>query len=358
MLDDPGLDTRALTAAIREAWGLDALAYGFIRGYDMRAASYAVETNSGRVFLKVHLGPVVEVAVDVPRALVDAGVPNILAATPTLSGDASFAMHDDWTLVLSPFIAGRTAMVVGLDTIQWRTFGSTLRAVHDSPTDRNVVRRLPIERFDLPSADALRRALRTARRSGAASPAQARLASLLRAEADRIETMLARALALGSGLRGRRQERVLCHGDIHAANVLVSDDGTIRLIDWDGARFAPRERDLLFVIGSRIARDVQPHEEASFFEGYGEVAVDPDAIVYFRLERIVEDLGEIWRSVFEETALDEASRATEVDLAESFFGPDGIVETAEAVVLRPAPISRIAPAPEPDGRRREEERGT
>jgi spectinomycin phosphotransferase len=146
--------------------------------------------------------------------------------------------------------------------------------------------------------------------------------------------MLERAEDLGARLATRPFERVLCHADIHAANVLVADDGRIFLVDWDGPMLAPRERDLLFVIGSRIARDVEPREEAWFFEGYGEVPVDPEAIVYYRYERILEDIGVIARSVFDGDASEE-SRAREVDLAESFFSPGGILETVEDVRVVP-----------------------
>ena len=145
--------------------------------------------------------------------------------------------------------------------------------------------------------------------------------------------MLERAEDLGAGLRGRSFDRVLCHADIHAANILVADDGRIVLVDWDGPMLAPRERDLLFVIGSRIARDVEPHEEAWFFEGYGEVEVDPEAIVYYRYERIFEDIAETGRSVLTDSAVPESSRASEVSLVASFFGPGGIVESVESIAI-------------------------
>ena len=110
----------------------------------------------------------------------------------------------------------------------------------------------------------------------------------------------------------------------------MADGGRVLMVDWDGAMLAPRERDLLFVIGSRVARTVEPHEEAWFFGGYGSVEVDREAIVYYRYERIFQDLGIDATSVFDARTAG-ASAEAQVTLIEDNFGPGGMVEAVEDV---------------------------
>ncbi len=319
MLDDPGLDRRELTAALSSGYGIEATAFTFVPSYDQQAASYDVTTTDSRWFVKVRFGAAPSVPLEVPRALLDAGVPNVLAPIPTRAGALLHPMAGDRNLVTYPFASGRSAMEAGMTEEQWRLFGATLRAVHGTGLEV-FAGRLPAETFALPSAEVVRRELA---RPGRPRPGAAagRLDEVLRRQAGRIGSMLERAEALGAILRNRRFERVLCHADIHAANILVTDDGDLLLVDWDGPMLAPRERDLLFVIGSRIARDVEPHEEAWFFEGYGQVQVDREALIYYRYERILEDIGEITRSVFDDPGPSETSRAAEVRLLESFLAP-------------------------------------
>lgn len=331
MLEDPGLDPRELTAALQAGWAVQALDYAFVPGYDMQAASYAVTTENAPVFLKVRFGPVAAEPLEVPRALLDAGVGQVLAPLRTPAGGLAHELADGRTLVLYPYLAGQNAMTVGMTAEQWRTFGTTLRAVHDSGLERRFAGRLRSERFGLAAAEPVRRALDVARQEHWPSPARERLAALLRARSTEVETALERARELGARLAGRRFEHVLCHADIHAANILVTDDGRIVLVDWDGPLLAPRERDLLFVIGSRIARRVEPDEEAWFFEGYGRIPIDREALIYYRYERILEDIGEIGRSVLAADHQPESSRSSEVELLETFFEPNGILATAELV---------------------------
>jgi spectinomycin phosphotransferase len=330
VLEDPQLDPRELAGALSSAYGVEAREYRFIPGYDFDAASYEVATRGGGpVFLKVHFSRPAMAPLEVARALSDSGI-DVVAPRPTLASGLSHAMGGGRHLVLYPYVEGRNAMVAAMTEDQWRAFGTTLRAVHDSPVGERFADRLPVEDFTMPSSDQVRRALDMAKRQGHGSPAAARLAAFLDDHDGQIEAMLQRADELRSGLRARQLRHCLCHADAHGANVLLADDARVLLVDWDGAMLAPRERDLLFVIGSRIANTVEPHEEAWFFGGYGSVEVDREAIVYYRYERIFQDLAVDATSVFA-ARTEGASAEAQVTLIEGNFGPGGMVEVVERV---------------------------
>jgi spectinomycin phosphotransferase len=334
MRDDPGLDLDTITACLDVQYDLRVCAITFLPlGYDLSAAVYKVIAGEGTAyFLKARCGPVDEPGLIVPWALAERGIRNVLAPLQTRSGEL-WCSCDEWSLVLYPFIAGKNAMAVGMGDDQWREFGATLQAVHSSELAEEFCGRLPVETFALPSAALVRRMLALTQTTEFEKVVAAQFAAFWREHATRIDEMVARAEALGRRLQLRSFDHVLCHADIHAANILVGDDGQIHLIDWDRPMIAPRERDLLLVVGSRIARVVEPWEEEWFFAGYRPVDIDPEALIYYRYERIVQDLGEIGRSVLLDPSPSDRMRAEEYRLARSFFAPGGDIDHAEAVNL-------------------------
>jgi spectinomycin phosphotransferase len=332
--DDPGLNLDTIAACLDAQYGLRLSSITFLPlGYDLNAFVYKVIADDGSpYFLKIRFGPLRESGLLVPWALSKRGIRNVLAPLQTPSSEL-WCSCDGRSLVLYPFIAGENAMATGMTDEQWREFGATLQAVHSSGLAEEFRGRLPVESFALPSSALVRRILDMTDTTEFENVVAAEFAAFWRENAARIRQMLARAEELGRRLQSRSFDHVLCRADIHAANILVSDDGQIYLIDWDGPLIAPRERDLLFVVGSIIARTVEPREEELFFSGYGPVRIDPEALVYYRYERIVEDLGEIGRSVLLDPSPSDQMRAEESRLARSFFAPGGDIDHAEAVTL-------------------------
>jgi len=143
--------------------------------------------------------------------------------------------------------------------------------------------------------------------------------------------VLARVEALGRDLGSRRFPRVLCHGDIHAANVVAGHDGRIHMVDWDGPLLAPAERDLILIVGFTIVHTLTPAQEARFFDGYGPVALDPAAIAYFRYERFLQDLEACAEDVLRRPALSAEARQGATDFAFGYLATGGFLDRAEAI---------------------------
>lgn len=329
MRQRPDLRQVTLAASLRAEYGLPVVSCCYLPiGYDLNAFVVEAAAADGRsYFVKVRIGAVNPSAALVPCALAERGIPGILAPLRTREG-APCCCTEQYSIVVYPCVRGENAMVAGLSDSQWREFGATLAAIHSGGFASALAGQIPAETFSLPSAALVRRLL--ARVQGAAfdSPVAASLAALWRRTAPLLEHVLLRAEALGGCLRSTAWEYVLCHGDIHAANILVGEDGGIHLVDWDGPLLAPRERDLLFVVGSRIARPVEPREEALFFEAHGHVDVSLTALTYYRYERAVEDIGEWAQRVFFDMDLPEEMRADEAEHLRRAFDPGSVLEQA------------------------------
>jgi spectinomycin phosphotransferase len=124
---------------------------------------------------------------------------------------------------------------------------------------------------------------------------------------------------------------VLCHADIHTANVLVGADGQLWIVDWDEAVLAPQERDLMFVMGGGIDDQmVRPQDEALFFQGYGASTIDALALAYYRYAWAVSDISAFGDDVFFRTDLSPHAKQAAADEFVNLFLPGRIVAKAFA----------------------------
>jgi spectinomycin phosphotransferase len=329
MREKPNIQEGEIAACLSTLYGVQVVSVNFLPiGYDLKAWVYEVMTEDGTTyFLKIRSGPAPEPALLVPRALIEHGIKNILAPLRTVTQDLWCSL-DAYSVILYPFVKGENAKVAGMSDSQWREFGATLSAIHSSGLASQFRGQVPAETFSLPSGKLIRRLHALIDHARFDTPAATRLASFWGENAQRIEVLVARAEALGKQLQSKPFEYVLCHADIHAANILVGEDERIYLVDWDGPLIAPRERDLLFVVGSKIGRPVEPREVELFFQGYGAVEFDPAALSYYRYERVIEDIGEMARCVFSSTDLSEAAKAEETQRIIEMFQPGKIVASA------------------------------
>jgi spectinomycin phosphotransferase len=313
---------------LAEAYGIAVKTLKFLPiGYDARSFLYEVAGEDGTAyFLKLRSVPVPRATVLIPELLLGWGHKQFIAPIKTRGGELTCAI-DSYTAVLYPYVRGRNGAETGLTGAQWAEFGRALRAVYDSRLSEQFKGELPRETFAFKAGERMRAILTTAGQGGFASEAAQRLAAFFVEKAEVIEEMIGRGEGLGQALQAQNFEFGLCHTDCHLWNVLVGEDGGLYLVDWDGPMLAPRERDLFFVVG------VKGVDEAAFFEGYGAVAVNQEALAYYRYERVVEDMGESgWTGLVDGKAT-EAERVEADRFTRGLFGPGGSVEWARGQMM-------------------------
>jgi spectinomycin phosphotransferase len=298
-------------------------------GYDPTASVYKLEASQQTFFLKLRSGPLNPISLTIPHLLKQNGIEQVIAPLETTTGQLS-SLLDRFGAVLYPFITGDSAMRVGMNRQQWLEFGQTLKQVHSPEIAQQAAELVPCETFDIASFAKVLEVQQALQTHPLEHPAQQKLAAFWEEKRELIHYVGERAKRLGEQLQKMQLEFVLCHSDIHAANLMVSGEH-IYLVDWDSPLLAPIERDLLFVIQSPIARQVSPEEEAWFFEGYGALEVKPSALAYFRYERAIQDIGEFGYGLLFDTGRSEAELTFDLRMLMQQFAKGDVLQLAMAI---------------------------
>ncbi|SDP52071.1 spectinomycin phosphotransferase [Pedococcus dokdonensis] len=328
-------------------------------GADARATLWRGETADGTGYaVKSSTAP--QPGLVVADFLAACGVPGVPDPVRTTGGSLTAPLADGSVVSVVPWIDGARAIETGLDGRHWRAFGAALGAVHatapaapllDGP-DRPGL--LALDRHD-PTPE-VRRAREFGSRLDAAlgqSPEDrllSELAGLWHLHGGRVLEVA--ALAESTALdRPAWQDvaPVICHADPHQGNLLLGSapgDGTgtparsgaggesagVWLVDWDDAVLAPREADLIFVVGGVFSfAPITATDVAAFFDGYTPASggcrrgdLDESRLTHYRATRALTDFLD-----FAEEVLDrgpsEPDRAASLRIAAGAVSPDGLV---------------------------------
>lgn len=319
----------SLLAALSTAYGLDVVQLRFLPlGHDSSAWVYSAESADGaRRFVKLRAGQINEAALHVPHLLHARGVEQVVAPLPTRSGALS-AAAGPFALTVYPFVDGATGMAAGLTEGQWGAYGSALRQIHAVPVPAELAALMRKESYTPPAADIVRRVDAALQGPPPDDPSALALAAFWRGRRDEILHLLGRAEELGRELAGRGLPHVLCHADIHTGNVLRDGDTGVWIVDWDETVLAPKERDLMFVVGGISDKLVGPRQEALCLQGYGPATIDRAALAYYRYAWAVADIGAYSGDVLFRPDLGAISRAEAAASLEGLFAPGEIVDIA------------------------------
>lgn len=329
MLEKPqDVADEMLVARLEADYGVRIVALEFLPlGADIDTAVYrAIRRDGATLFVKLRRGAFNHASILVPSHLYDRGVPHVIAPIPTSDGRL-WTRVGQFTLVLYPFVPGASGFGRPLSDEQWVHLGKTLRQLHETGWAADLIASVPRENYSPGWRAFVRELLTRVETETFDDPAAAQYAEILRDQRDIVSKLVDRTEQCAESIQQRGLDECLCHADIHAGNVLIDDDGHLYIIDWDTLTLAPRERDLMF-IGAGIGDVWNTEREAAlFYQGYGDVDIDQEALAYFRCERVIQDIAEFGKQLLCSDEGDE-DRWQALRYFASQFEPDGVLEIA------------------------------
>lgn len=323
------LPTSSLRDALASDYGLLAGEISFLPiGHDGNAWAFRAHTRDGAsYFLKARRRIENEAGLLIPHFLHERGVARVVAPLATGRG-ALWTVAADYALIVYPFHSGATGLAAGMSDRQWIEYGATLRRIHEVAPSAAMAALLRRDDFVPDGATVIRALDEHVASATFDDPGRSLIADYWRARRGLILTVVERAESLGRQVAASNPTLLLCHADIHTNNVLRDGDDHVWIVDWDETMLAPRERDLMFVVGGIGPGFVNARQEELFFVGYGSVGASELALTYYRYAWATSDIGAYGDQVFLREDLGALDRQEAVERFQSLFLPGSIVDIA------------------------------
>ncbi len=312
-------------------YGIYIQAVQFISGgADINALAYKADAKSSphSYFVKFKYGNHDEINLSIMRLLHDSGIKEIIFPINTLEG--KLLQHlDRFIMIVYPFIHAPNGFTQNLTETQWKQLGKALRRIHDASVPALIQNELRKETYSSKWREMVRSFYSKIEPNTSDDKITADFKSFFKQNIDKIYRLVDSAEELSKKIHPDPDKYVLCHSDIHAGNILVANDDSIYIIDWDEPMLGPKERDLMFIGGGVGNVWNKPQEIDHFYEGYGKTSIDKTILSYYRHERIVEDVALYSKDLLSH----EQSNQSRLEMFKHFkemFDPNGVVEIALA----------------------------
>lgn len=260
------------------------------------------------------------------QLLHEAGIEQIIPPIKTIERNLTQSIGD-FTLILYPFIESEDGFTRALTDEQWLMLGKTLRQIHEIDVPLSIKQQIRQELFSSKCREIVRSLYAQIEAKPTGDKVALDLMAFMKKNILIIRRLVDRAEQLAQILQNESLQFVLCHSDIHGGNVLMNNDNTIYIVDWDDPIMAPKERDLMFIGGGVANVWNKPHEEALFYKGYGTLEVNRTFLTYYRHERIVEDIAEYGQELLLSLAGGE-KRSEMYQHFIAMFEPRGVIDIA------------------------------
>ena len=310
-------------------YGIDIHAVHLILGgADMNAFGYKADSQSNSYFVKQKYGDHDEINLSIIRLLHDSGIKEIIFPIHTIDAKL-FKQLDQFKIIVYPFIHAPNGFSQSLTEKQWNQLGKVIRQIHETSVPSSIQQQLRKETYSAQWREIVRSFYSKMEFDKSDDKLTAEFKSFFNQNIDSIHQLVDSSEELSKKIQPDIDNYVLCHSDIHAGNVLVVNEESIYIIDWDEPILAPKERDLMF-IGAGVGNVWnKPHEIHYFYEGYGKTNVDKTILSYYRHERIVEDIAVYGQDLLSQTQ-NAQSRIESFKHFKEMFDLNDVVEMAFA----------------------------
>lgn len=293
-MQQPLANTRIIEC-LKTDYGINVSTLTFLPlGADMNSSVYKAEAqDQSSYFVKLKLGHTHDISITILELLHKHNIQQIIPPITT-KYDQPTQRVDDFTLIVYPFVEGENGFSRTLTDEQWLMLGRALRQVHEIEVPILIQRQLRRENYS-PKWREIVRSLYNQNSQINATPIgdeiALKLSAFMKINKASIQRLVDHAEELAQKIKNESPKFVLCHSDIHGGNVLIENNNTIYIVDWDEPIMAPKERDLMFIGGGVGNVWNKPSEVKLFYQGYGKTEINITMLAYYRHERIVEDIA-------------------------------------------------------------------
>lgn len=295
-------------------------------GADSNAFIYKVGTKSGTYFVKLKHDHQEDINLAIIQLLHDSGIKEIIFPVRTIDGKL-FKQFGRYQIIVYPFIDGQNGFYQQLSEKQWKQLGKTLKEIHQLSLPISILQQLRKETYSSKWRETVRSLYHTIESDISVDNITIDFREFFKNNIDSIDKLVNSSEELSKKILPHSNNYVLCHSDIHAGNILIANDASLHIVDWDAPMMAPKERDLMFIGGGVGNVWNKPQETVYFYAGYGESNIDMTILSYYRHERIVEDIASFGQDLLSQTQTSQ-SKLVMLKHFKAMFEPNGVVDIA------------------------------
>ena len=316
-----------LTATLKNNYNIDTAHLAQLAlGADIDAVIYKVIAEDQKEYFVKLKRTHSDMSVTLQLLLHKTGIQEIIAPITTLDRKAA-SYADSFTLIVYPFIEGQDGFSKRLTDDQWIMLGQALRRIHEIHLPPSIASYIKQESYSSQWTDAVRSIYDNIASVKPCDQIASDFLAYMQEYKSVIMRLVERAETLANVIQQQSVTNVLCHGDLHAGNVLIANNGALYIIDWDQPIQAPKERDLMF-IGAGVGNVWNNNKEVKlFYTGYGKTEINYEIMNYYRSDRIIQDIAE-YHQLLLANNLEYNDKLTCYNHFVAMFAPNGVVDIA------------------------------